>query len=104
VPDSFRDKVYHEPFVGAASLFLRLRPQKAYLSDSNEDLINAYQFVQNQPALLARYLAIHAQNNSKSYYYKVRAKYNKAVTYSCAQAARFIYLNRTCFDLDSRKM
>jgi DNA adenine methylase len=35
-------KRYYEPFLGAGSLFLELKPKRAYLSDLNPDLICAY--------------------------------------------------------------
>ena len=38
-----------------------------------------------------------AEKNSKDYYYQVRDEYNSS-GFSPKQAARFIYLNRTCFN------
>ncbi|NJL26512.1 MAG: Dam family site-specific DNA-(adenine-N6)-methyltransferase [Thermoanaerobaculia bacterium] len=98
LPSDVRERTYHEPFVGAASLFLSVRPKKAVLSDLNEDLISSYEEVRENPALVARYLRHHAHRNSEQYYYRIREQYNLAGSYSAAQAARFIYLNRTCFN------
>lgn len=44
-----------------------------------------------------RYLREHSANDNKRYYYKIRDTYNRRGP-SAAQAARFIYLNRTCFN------
>ena len=33
---------YFEPFVGGAAVLLNLQPKKAYINDSNEQLINLY--------------------------------------------------------------
>lgn len=98
VPLDVRDRVYHEPFLGAASIFLALRPRKAYLADLNPALVNAFQHVRDNPHLIARYLADHAERDSQDYYYVVRTTYNKTQAPSYAQTARFIYLNRTCFN------
>ena len=98
VPRDYQSRVYHEPFLGAASLFLSLGPKRAHLSDMNEDLIRSFQYVRERPHLVARYLSEHAARDSEAYYYFIRGQYNSATAFSCAQAARFIYLNRTCFN------
>ncbi|WP_419941724.1 DNA adenine methylase [Candidatus Palauibacter sp.] len=98
VPYDYAGRRYHEPFLGAASLFLALRPARAYLSDLNEALIGSFQHVRARPDLIARYLSKHAESNSRDHYYKVRDQYNRTRRFSSAQAARFIYLNRTCYN------
>lgn len=97
IPSDLYERVYREPFLGSGSLFFILRPNKAILSDSNEHLINCYKFVREYPELIARYLGKHKKRNSEKYYYEVRNTYNRLI-FSAAQAARFIYLNRTCFN------
>ena len=101
VPKVPSDRCYYEPFLGAASLFLRIRPQRAILGDLNNDLINSYIAVRRSPDLVARYLSSHARENSKRHYYQVREIFNRSRLTrpaTAAQAARFIYLNRTCFN------
>lgn len=97
IPPDLYERVYHEPFLGSGSLFFALRPNKAKLSDANEHLINCYKFVREYPELIANYLLKHKNRNSEEYYYEVRKSYNR-MSFSAAQAARFIYLNRTCFN------
>jgi DNA adenine methylase len=97
LPDDIENRLYREPFLGAGALFFGLRPNRAVLSDANEDLIKCYEFVRDDWKGVARCLRQHARQNSQSYYYEVREKYNKS-KYSAAQAARFIYLNKTCFN------
>jgi len=89
--------MYREPFAGGAALFFALRPARAVLTDANEHLIRCYAHVRTRPTLISRYLAQHARRTSESYYYAVRDKYNQS-RFSAAQAARFIYLNKTCFN------
>ncbi len=97
-PVDYRERLYIEPFFGAGSLFFALRPRKAVLSDLNEDLIETLMRIRERPGLVYRYLSAHASADGEKYYYKVRHQYNCATTYSSSQAARFIYLNRTCFN------
>src|SRR6516162_8619863 len=44
---------YVEPFAGSASLFFRLAPQKAILSDINRELIHAYKAVRKKPVAVS---------------------------------------------------
>lgn len=99
VPPRARRPLYWEPFVGGGSVFFALRPARACLADSNPDLINCYSHVRNAPEMVAALLASHASNDCADYYYRIRAQYNEIGSRaSRAQAARFLYLNRTCFN------
>ena len=97
VPPDLLDRVYHEPFLGAASLFLHLRPQRALLSDANQHLIDCYQGVRDAPTQIARLLHQHAERDSPTYYYRIRDDYNTRGP-SRVRSAQFLYLNRTCFN------
>lgn len=88
---------YYEPFLGAASLFFRLTPQVAVLSDSNKGLIDCYRSVREDPVRVARLLWQQAKKTSKDYYYECRQEYNQSPP-SVERAALFIYLNKTCFN------
>ena len=88
---------YLEPFLGAASMFLALRPRAALLGDANPRLVSMYEYLRKNPLRVARYLSELARQDSHSTYYKVRNQYNTSQP-SFAQAARFLYLNRTCFN------
>lgn len=97
LPADVASRNYREPFLGGGSLFFALQPKSAVLSDANEHLIRCYEYVRDQPHLVSRYLRLHAIKDSKAHYYRVRAKYNVS-QFSAAQAARFIYLNKACFN------
>jgi len=90
---------YFEPFIGGGALFFEVRPENAYISDVNEELINLYQVIKNDVYALMEELKKHEV--SKEYFLKLRdidrtPKYKK---FSDVQkASRFIYLNRTCFN------
>lgn len=97
LPVDIEGRVYIEPFFGAGSLFFRLAPRRAIVADSNDQLMRAYAFVRDHPARVSTYLNKHMHFDCESYYYNVRDLYNRA-RWSAAQSARFIYLNRTCFN------
>ena len=86
---------YIEPFLGAGSVFFHLCPKHASLSDSNRELIDTYRAVRNNWRLVLKHLKKHEANHSDAYYYHLRSTSPKALT---TKAARFIYLNRTCFN------
>lgn len=98
LPPNFSDHSrYHEPFLGAGSLFFRLKPSRATLSDNNKDLIECFKAVRKHPNLISGYLEKHLLNTCEEYYYKMREEYNTSKP-SIARAASFIYLNKTCFN------
>lgn len=97
LPPNISKLRYNEPFVGAASLFLALQPRDARLSDANSHLMSCYEHVRNQPDQVHRHILQHAQKTCERYYYEIRSRYNR-FSPSAAQAARFIYLNKTCFN------
>lgn len=97
LPVDCRARVYREPFLGAGSLFFALRPEKAVLSDANEHLISCYRHVRDNCTSVRRHLASYGARSTESRYYDVRDQYNRS-RFSAAQAARFIFLNKTCFN------
>jgi DNA adenine methylase len=98
IPPDFRKGTYREPFLGGACLFFALQPQRAVLSDANAYLISCYQHVRDNWFVVNQSLKRHARLTSKSHYYKTRTLYNNSTSHSALQAARFIYLNKTCFN------
>jgi DNA adenine methylase len=88
---------YFEPFAGAASVFLAIAPKRAVLADANPHLIACYKAVRDAPASVSRALAELKRSHGKRHYYRVREQYNNGGSPHW-QAARFIYLNRTCFN------
>ena len=92
---------YHEPFLGGGALFFYLAPQlhaqgkTAFLSDLNPELVNVYVCVRDHVEALIEQLSAHQAQHGKAHYYEVRSQ---LPTDSIARAARFIYLNKTCFN------
>lgn len=93
LPDKFN--TYFEPFLGSAAVFFHLEPKEAVLSDANPHLIECYQAIKDDWRLVLRYLKDHQRKHEKDYYYEIRAKKFKS---RFTRAAKFIYLNRTCYN------
>lgn len=98
VPRNFN--LYIEPFVGGGALLFYMTPSTGVISDSNEELMNFYKQVRDNPLELlekVKYIDL-----SESVYLSIRG-IDKEVNWrdkkSCLyRAARFLYLNRTSFN------
>lgn len=88
--------VYHEPFLGGGALFFDLAPQRAFISDTNPHLVNTYQAIKYSVDKLIELLNFHGNNSSKEYYYSLREQHS--LDDPVERAARFIYLNKMCFN------
>ena len=88
-------KTYYEPFVGGGALFFAQTPDNAVISDTNGELINAFHIVRDDVQGLISKLSEFV--NCKSLYMDVRAL-NPLLLDPVERAARFIYLNKTCYN------
>lgn len=96
MPKDFND--YYEAFVGGGALFFETVEtiNKAYLSDKNLDLILCYAVIKKNPSKLIELLKKHKQKHNEEYYYKIRFQHELQDPIEIA--ARFIYLNKTCYN------
>ena len=91
VPDLIQD--YFEPFLGGGAVFLACRSRvggTARLADLNEHLIAAWVGLRDRPDELSTLLEWYRKNDSKEFYYQVRATIPNSDLH---KAARFLYLN-----------
>jgi DNA adenine methylase len=86
-------KRYFEPFVGAGAMLFDLQPKGAMINDYNTELINCYRVIRSAPDRLIEIL--NTFKNNESFYYQLRS-YNPVSLIE--QAARTIFLNKTCFN------
>jgi len=95
---------YYEPFLGGGALFFALssrRPNfRAFLSDTNADLVRTYNIVKNEPQELIDHLSwydhlYHEARDKIGFYYTMREW--KPIT-DVESTARFIFLNKTCYN------
>jgi DNA adenine methylase len=96
LPSKFGD--YYESFMGGAALYFESQENltQAFLSDSNLDLVITFNVVKKDPEKLIAKLEEHALKDSVDYYYTVRKQHIQKDPIDIA--ARFIYLNKTCYN------
>jgi len=92
---------YIEPFVGSGAVLfyiLQKYPDKeVIISDVNKDLIKSYKVIKENVEVLIKKLREHQRKHSKEYYYTIRLVDPETLS-DVDKAARFIYLNKTCFN------
>lgn len=93
---------YYEPFIGGGAVLFSRQPDKAVINDSNQELINVYLTIKEEPEALINKLKEHKENSCEDYFYDIRAlDRDKQAFESMAnveRAARIIYLNKTCYN------
>lgn len=86
---------YHEPFLGGAAVFFSLNHSKlSYLSDSNEQLVNTYLQIRDNPQTVIN--CFLQFKNKEQEYYRIRDEFVPRTPEEAA--AQFIYLNQTSYN------
>lgn len=86
---------YLEPFCGSAGVFFHAKPARAVLGDTNPHLIQFLEALRDDPVNLHRLFAeIPTDPNT---YHKIRSQSPGGLE-PLPRAARFLYLNRLCFN------
>ena len=97
MPEIFND--YYEPFVGGGTVFFELITSRSTLNDINQELMNAYIQVRDNPDYLIAELERHTTQHSEEYYYEMRKVFNdrklRKLSLSYIDAGLMIYLNKT---------
>ncbi|MDU5185319.1 MAG: DNA adenine methylase [Peptoniphilus harei] len=107
-------KKYVEPFVGGGAVFFDILNkydlESIYISDTNDDLINAYRTIKYNSLELIELLKIMENEyldkdkvQRKQYYLEKRQIFNdlkikKSNEFNILKASYLIFLNRTCFN------
>jgi DNA adenine methylase len=91
LPSAFRR--YHEPFLGAGSLFFLLQPEEAILNDACGELVETFLAVRDKPGLVLRYIA--DLKVEREVFYTVRG--NRSLG-RYKRAAEFVFLNKACWN------
>lgn len=92
---------YYEPFVGGGAIFFALARagciKKAVISDNNKELITTYGVIKNDVSELISELKNEDYEYSKDNFLRIRGLETSSLS-DIQIAARFIYLNKTCFN------
>ena len=88
------DGVFREPFMGSAAVFFEFEPERAVLSDANEDLVICFQEVKRDPFRVMALL--DEMPNTREYYEEIR-RVDRSTLTAQERAAWVIYLNKTGF-------
>ncbi|HHM8111250.1 MULTISPECIES: DNA adenine methylase [Pseudomonas] len=91
IPDKIQN--YYEPFLGGGAVFLACAGRvagRAYLADLNQHLVAGWVAMRDHQEELIPRLNWYMENDSKEFYYEVRAQ---VPTSLLEKAARFFYLN-----------
>jgi DNA adenine methylase len=91
-----KHKRYVEPFAGSACLFFAIGPPKAILGDLNPELVRTYREVKYRLHPVLEELH-KIPLNSVDEYKRLRST-DPGSLHASVRAARFIYLNRYCFN------
>jgi DNA adenine methylase len=86
---------YIEPFIGGGAVFFALGAKHSIISDVNPGLINLYKTLPDH--LFEIIEDLKKYKNEEDFYYQIRAQKVSQLS-NVQRAARFIYLNRTCFN------
>ena len=90
---------YFEPFIGGGALFFELKNEGCYINDYNDELINLYQVIKDNPVELIEDLKYHT--NTEDHYYHIREmdrSPNYSQTSTITRASRLMFLNRTGYN------
>ncbi|SDE27233.1 DNA adenine methylase [Riemerella columbipharyngis] len=112
IPDIFykEEFTYIEPFVGSGAVLFSIlnhfpNAKNIVINDINEDLINTYKTIKENPNDLITLLEDFQKEyhllegeEKKAYYYEKRFRFNSRLRDIIEQSALFIFLNRTCFN------
>ena len=93
---------YYEPFIGGGAFLFGMQPQNAVVSDINEQLVNAYNQIKNNPVEVISYVnKFDAIECDKDYYLSMRSAFNlkiQAGILDAECAAMLIWVNKHCFN------
>lgn len=88
-----------EPFIGSASVFLNTLYPSYLLADTNRDLIQLYQHLQQEGQLFINYCRMFFDDrfNNAEEFYRLRRSFNESRE-NRIRAALLLYLNKHCFN------
>lgn len=106
ISDAFASRcegVYYEPFIGSAAVYLHRKAQgevgASVLADINPKLVELHKAVRDRvDDVLSELKSMPRGEDYTEHYYEVREAFNAGPWEGPRHAARFIWLNRACFN------
>lgn len=95
-PEDYRNRRYHEPFIGGGAVFFHVRPKGGSVNDINPRLMNFYRMVRDRPEELIRKASEYKYDEAE--YYRLRDRFNSPGLSPVEDAALFLYLNKTAYN------
>ncbi len=93
---------YYEPFVGGAAILFHVSPEKAFVNDINEQLINLYNQLKTAgESVISCVTEIDGLPCTRELYCAIRDKYNRKIAgreFDVECAALMIWINKHCFN------
>lgn len=92
-------RVYYEPFVGGAALYLSIDHDSCVINDINPQISNLYKQIKDNLPILED--TLENINSPETDYYLIRDKFNECLSKNLEtadSAAYLIYLNKHCFN------
>jgi len=85
-PSDYKERIYHEPFVGSGAVFFHIAPRKGSINDIVTRLINFYKVVRDNPEELISQAQQYP--HEKDIFYKLRDHLNHGNLTDVEEAAR----------------
>ncbi|MFT6234219.1 MAG: DNA adenine methylase [Myxococcota bacterium] len=105
ISEAFRTKckgTYYEPFIGSAAVYLHRKTagevSTAVLADINPKLVHVHCAIRDCLDDVLEELSKLPREGFEAHYYGVREQFNVGPYEGALHAARFIWLNRACFN------
>lgn len=95
-PVDFKERPYHEPFIGGGAVFFKIRPKFGSINDVNSHLMIFYNVVRDKPRELITKASQYPYDEKT--YYKLRDRFNQPNITDTERAALLLYLNKTAYN------
>jgi len=95
-PTDYKERSYHEPFIGGGAVFFKIKPKSGSINDVNPRLMNFYKIVRDKPEDLIK--TAKQYKHEEDEYYRYRDRFNEPNIPDVEEAALLLYLNKTGFN------
>ncbi len=95
-PSDYKERTYHEPFIGSGAVFFHITPKTGSINDIISRLINFYIVVRDKPEELISQAQQYPHD--KDIFYKLRDHLNQGKLTDVEEAALLLYFNKTAFN------